>query len=96
MPIGGEGGIVSTVDDMLRWLKHMDDPVIGSRESWAAMRTVAATNGYGLGLTMGQYRGLRTLHHAGTVMGGACQMLKIVDHGLDVIVLTTGKAAWSC
>ena len=54
--IGGEGGIVSTVDDMLRWLAHMDAPKVGSPATWAAMRTPVrlkngASTGYGFGLS---------------------------------------------
>jgi CubicO group peptidase (beta-lactamase class C family) len=91
-PVAGEGGIASTVDDMLRWLKHMGAPVIGSVETWAAMRTPLTTHGYGLGLTMSEHRGLRTVHHAGGVIGGACQMLKVVDHDLDLIIITNGQS----
>ncbi|MBO1358845.1 beta-lactamase family protein [Acetobacter sacchari] len=92
-PVGGEGGIVSTVDDMLRWLAHMSTPRVGSAESWAEMRTPAASHGYGLGLMMGTYRGLSTVHHAGGVIGGSCQMLKVVDCDLDVIVISNGRNA---
>lgn len=90
VPIGGEGGIVSTVDDMLLWLKHMSDPFVGSRETWQTMRTPMTSHGYGLGLIAGRHRGLATLHHAGAVVGGSCQMLKLVDHQLDVIVMSNG------
>jgi hypothetical protein len=36
------------------------------------------------------YRGLRTIHHAGGVMGGTAQMLTLPDEGLDVIILANG------
>lgn len=90
VPIGGEGGIVSTVDDMLRWLRHMQDPVVGTRETWAAMRTPVSSHGYGLALTTDRRRGLTTVHHAGAVMGGSCQMMKVVEHDLDIIVMSNG------
>jgi CubicO group peptidase (beta-lactamase class C family) len=90
VPIGGEGGIVSTVDDMLRWLAHMSAPVVGSLDTWRIMRTPVTTHGYGLGLTMGSHRGLAIVHHAGAVMGGSSQMLKVVDPDLDIIVMTNG------
>jgi CubicO group peptidase (beta-lactamase class C family) len=92
-PVAGEGGIASTVDDMLRWLKHMAAPVVGSPETWEAMRTPHATHGYGLGLTVNQHRGLTTVHHAGGVIGGSCQMLKVVDCDLDLIIITNGQSA---
>lgn len=90
VPIGGEGGIVSTIDDMLLWLKHMSDPVVGSIETWRIMRTPLISHGYGLGLIADSHRGLATIHHAGAVVGGSCQMLKVVDHELDVIVMSNG------
>lgn len=92
-PIGGEGGIVSTVDDMLRWLKHMSDPVVGSKETWQDMRTPLTTHGYGLGLNMTVHRGLETVHHAGGVIGGSSQMLKVLGHDLDIIIMTNGRSA---
>ena len=90
-PIGGMGGLVSTVDDMLRWLRHMGAPVVGTPKTWAAMRTPLTTHGYGLGLFMAEHRGLRAIHHAGGVVGGASQMLKLPDHGLDLIIMTNGR-----
>lgn len=87
VPLRGEGGIVSTVDDMLRWLKHMADPVVGSRESWQLMQKPHTSHGYGLGLMMHKHRGLDTIHHAGAVAGGSSQMLKVLDHDLDIVVL---------
>ncbi len=92
-PVGGEGGVVSTVDDMLRWLAHMDTPLVGSARSWAEMRTPEASHGYGLGLIMDKHRGLDAVHHAGGVIGGACQMIKLPDVGLDIILMTNGRNA---
>lgn len=92
MPIKGEGGIVSTVDDMLRWLKHMSNPLVGSPESWAEMRTPLATHGYGLGLIADTHRGLATIHHSGGVIGGCSQMVKVVDHDLDIIAISNGRS----
>jgi CubicO group peptidase (beta-lactamase class C family) len=91
--IGGEGGIVSTVNDMLRWLKHMSNPIVGTPETWAQMRTPRMTHGYGLGLNMTRHRGLDTVHHAGGVVGGSSQMLKVLGHELDIILMTNGRSA---
>ena len=91
-PIGGEGGIVSTVDDMLLWLRHMSRPVVGTPETWAQMLTPLATHGYGLGLSVESYRGLRIVHHAGSVVGGSSQMLKVLDHELDLIIMSNGRS----
>lgn len=92
-PMKGDGGIVSTVDDMLRWLAHMAAPTVGDAASWQALRTPTvlangACSGYGLGVFVSAYRGIRVLHHPGAVLGGASQILKAPDHDLDVVILT--------
>ena len=94
----GEGGIVSTVDDMLRWLAHLRSPRIGSAASWEQMLAPARLNNgsattYALGLMIDDYRGLRVVHHGGTVIGGNCQMLTVPAHGLDVILIANGVRA---
>jgi len=88
----GEGGIVSTVDDMLRWLAHMDAPVVGREASWTAMKTPhrlpnGTSTGYGLGLFSGNYRGVETLFHSGGGMGANAFMIKVPSVRLDVVVL---------
>lgn len=88
----GQGGIMSTVDDMLKWLAHMDNPRVGSQSTWKTMGTPHVLNngestGYGLGLRRHRYRGLDIISHSGGVMGGNCQMLKVLAVNLDLIVL---------
>jgi len=94
----GEGGIVSTVDDMLRWLAHLRQGGIGSAATWEQMLAPARLNNgmattYALGLMVEDYRGLRVVHHGGTVVGGHCQMLAVPSHGLDVILISNGAKA---
>jgi hypothetical protein len=88
----GEGGMVSTADDMLRWLAHMDTPVVGSKATWETMKAPqilsnGTSTGYGLGLMSGQYRGAATLSHPGGVHGGNSQMIKVPAAGLDVLIM---------
>lgn len=92
-PIGGEGGIVSTIDDMLLWLRHMAAPVIGDADSWAAIRTPLTTHGYGLGLFIDRHRGLDRVGHAGAVVGGSSQMVKIPAYGLDIVIMSNGRSS---
>lgn len=90
--IRGEGGIVSTVDDMLRWLKHMARPTVGTSETWALMCTShklhnGAETGYGLGLHRCAYLGLDTISHGGGGLGMNSQMIRIPEAGLDVFAV---------
>lgn len=90
--LAGEGGMVSTVDDLLRWLAHLEAPVVGTEATWSVMRSPqllanGTSTGYGLGLHLNRYRGVETIFHGGFVMGGNSQLLKVPDAGLDVVVM---------
>ena len=97
--VRGEGAIVSTIDDMLRWLKHLRGPHrVGSDASWRQLLTPARLNNgfigsYAMGLIVEQYRGVDIVHHGGTVIGGTCQMLTVPEFALDIIILVNGAAA---
>jgi len=94
----GGGGVVSSVDDMLRWMAQIDRPTIGRAATWSQMTTPqvlanGSSTGYGLGLVNGRYRGISTLWHSGGWMGGNAQMLKVPRAGLDVIVIVNRQDA---
>ena len=95
----GEGAMVSTVDDMLRWTAHLRTrDRFGSAASWAALTEKpryadGQVGAYALGLLIDEYRGLRIVHHSGGVMGGTAQMLTFPDDGLDVVILANGARA---
>jgi CubicO group peptidase (beta-lactamase class C family) len=93
----GAGAIVSTVDDMLRWLAHLRAPrhVVGNEDSWHQMTTVATLdNGqvtpYALGLNRHFYKGVEVLHHGGSLLGVGSQMVTVPAHQLDIIIMTNG------
>jgi CubicO group peptidase (beta-lactamase class C family) len=97
--IRGEGAMVSTIDDMLRWLAHLNGPKrIGSAASWEALKSPAVLKDgyrtvYGLGLFLHDYRGVAVVHHGGSVIGGTCAMLTAPDHGLDIVMMANGGPA---
>lgn len=95
--VRGEGAIVSTIDDMLRWLTcvRTADTKVMTADSWRQLfETARLADGtptdYALGLMVHQYRGVDVIHHAGTVMGGACQMLTVPRYKLDIVIMTNG------
>src|SRR5216684_2288730 len=57
-PQGGEGGLVSTVEDLLIWSRHFDDPVLGktvpAQLVAAAPLTGGHANGYRRGVGVGE------------------------------------------
>lgn len=97
--VRGEGGMISTVDDMLTWLAHLRTAPhkVGSEATWLAMMTPAVLDHglalpYALGLFISRYRGLDVVYHTGAVAGGLCQMLTVPAHALDIVVMTNGAA----
>lgn len=94
--IRGEGGIVSTVDDMLRWMANLRGPhTVGSEASWRQLLAPVLLDGqvlssYGLGVIRHRHRGVEVIHHPGGARGCACQMLTVPKEGLDIIVMTNG------
>jgi CubicO group peptidase (beta-lactamase class C family) len=92
----GEGAIISTVDDMLRWMRRLRSrDLFGSAKTWAELTerpryADGRVGDYALGLLIGSYRGLKILHHSGGVSGGSAQMLILPDDGLDVFIMANG------
>ncbi len=97
--VRGEGAIVSTIDDMMRWMKHLRTrDRFGTKETWRQLTELpvyadGSKGIYSLGLMHEDYRGVPTMHHAGGVIGGTSQMLTLPQHGLDVVILVNGAPA---
>ncbi|HWU78409.1 MAG TPA: serine hydrolase domain-containing protein [Rhodanobacter sp.] len=90
--VRGEGGLVSTAHDLMRWTTFLRNPHIGSAATWREMlKSVHFPHGgdgtYGLGLVDESHRGTRVLHHAGAVLGANAQMLVAPEHKLGVAIL---------
>lgn len=88
----GGGAIVSTVDDMLRWLAHMEAPTVGRAATWTAMKTPhvlpnGTSTDYGLGLCVPRYRGIDLVYHSGGGVGCNAAMLKAPAAGLDIAIM---------
>lgn len=86
----GDGAMVSTVDDLLRWAAWLrSNP--GEPLLTALCTRTRLANGheldYGLGLIHERWRGQRLLQHSGSLRGAQCQFMMLPDHELDVAVL---------
>ena len=96
LEIKGEGAIVSTVDDMLRWARHLrQQDTVGSPDSWRQLYTPEAgvdpaLGAYALGIRLEHYRGRRTIGHTGGVIGGSCDLLCLPEEQLEVVLLVNG------
>lgn len=66
----GAGGIYTTMADLQKWVNHLNNPKIGNRKMIEEMTTPFVLNdgdttNYGLGLFLGEYKGLDYFHHGG-------------------------------
>ena len=88
----GQGGIYSTIEDMIKWLKNFEELKVGSTELFAKMFEKATlTNGeiinYGLGINTESIRGLKTIMHTGSSAGFRTFIGMFPDHDLGVIIM---------
>lgn len=92
-PMGGEGGAVSTLDDMLAWLRHLDAPhafsadVVGRMDAPVPLASGFVPN-FRRGLMHASYRGVEMIFHDGGVIGGLARAARLPALGLNLVVLT--------
>jgi CubicO group peptidase (beta-lactamase class C family) len=88
----GNGGIVTTVEDLARWERNFDDPKVGGAKIMAEMQTVepladGSDNNYAFGLFIRSYRGLRMVQHDGGDGGFLSDKFRLPSAGLTFIEL---------
>lgn len=92
LDLGGEGGMISTLDDMVVWQQNLFAPKVGTPDMYERMSTPwtfdnGARGAYGLGLVSDVYRGRRVVGHGGTVAGGKSESTRFVDDGLGIVII---------
>lgn len=92
MPFGdlhGAGGLISSIDEILRWTEALHGGRVGDPSTLATMTRVATlTDGsrteYGLGLMVREWRGVREVAHSGSTAGYRAYLAHYPDYGLSV------------
>ena len=94
----GEGGLVSSVEDLALWDRNLDTGLVGGDWLAAALSAQAAfsngtTNRYARGQAVRPYRGADTVSHGGLWPGYRTEFLRVPAHATSVIVIAnTGRA----
>ena len=98
LDVVGDGGMYSTIDDMLRWATAFERPEFAPLLS--RMQTPgtladgrAIANGYGMGLSAGTYRGVPTVSHGGSLAGYRTNLLRLPQEKLTVVTLCNNATA---
>ncbi len=89
----GDGGVYSSVEDLLLWYRALDEGRLLSAPLMAEVFTPAENTrhdgaGYGFGWFVGEYAGRPSVWHAGSTVGFRNAVERLTDDGLTVIVLT--------
>lgn len=87
----GNGGVLSTMSDLLRWNENLDHPVVGGQSYVDEMQTrMRLTNGrtisYALGLEVVDYDGIREVSHSGSTAGYRTFLARYPDQHVSVAV----------
>jgi CubicO group peptidase (beta-lactamase class C family) len=87
----GNGGVLSTMSDLLRWNENLDHPTVGGQLYVDAMQTrMRLTNGrtitYALGLEVVDYDGVREIGHGGSTAGYRTFLARYPDQHVSVAV----------
>lgn len=88
----GDGGLMSTVDDLLLWDRNFYANKIGKGTLLREMLSRGVLNNgqqieYALGLRVSSYRGLPVVEHGGSLFGYRTELLRFPDHKFSVITL---------
>ena len=90
MNVYGNGGILTTIGDFLKWNAALDSG------EWATMVAMLERRGvlndgrtidYALGLNVGKYKGLNQIAHGGRTAGYVTYLARYPELGLSVVVL---------
>lgn len=93
--VHGNGGLLTTVGDLLIWNENFVEPKVGSAKSLLEMQTVGHFNDgkpldYGLGLYVNDYRGVKNVYHSGSTAGYRAHLNRFPESRTSVAVLCNG------
>lgn len=88
----GDGSVLTTVEDLFLWDRNFYDPVVGGADTISLIQTTGKLNSgtmldYAAGLSIGEYRGLRTVSHQGAWAGYRAQLLRFPEQKFSVACL---------
>ncbi len=94
----GNGGLLTTVGDLLKWNEHFDaapegDPLSTVEQQRAGTFNDGRPHGYALGLFVGKYKGLREVYHSGSTAGYSAFLTRFPGERVSVAVLCNATTA---
>lgn len=92
----GSTSLNTTVGDLLKWEQNLVDARVGGEKAMAMLQTPGRLNdgtstGYGGGVRIGEYQGLRLISHDGADNGFRSDAVLFPDHRVAVVALCNGS-----
>jgi CubicO group peptidase (beta-lactamase class C family) len=90
--VHGNGGLLTTVGDLLKWNENFVSPTVGDASFVAEQQVPGKFNDgrvhdYALGLRVGTYKGVRQVDHSGSTAGYGAHLARYPDQRVSVAVL---------
>lgn len=87
----GDGGIFTTIEDIKKWDDAFYGSEVLSESFWANMTKQGVLNsgkeiGYASGLSIGQYKGLKTIRHGGAFVGFRAELLRFPEQKVSIAI----------
>ncbi len=94
----GNGGLLTTVGDLLIWNENLDDPRVGGQALVDQLETRGRLNDgfeneYAQGLSVTTYKGLREVSHGGSTAGYQTFLARFPESHLSIAVLSNVTAS---
>ena len=96
--VHGNGGLLTTVGDLLKWNERLSNPPAADAAMVADQERAGRFNdgrahGYALGLMVGVDKGVRSVVHSGSTAGYRAHLARYPDARVSVAVLCNASAA---
>lgn len=88
----GDGAVMTSVEDLLLWDENFYQPRVGGEALIAQLHSTGMLNDgeklrYAFGLTVSEYRGLKTVNHGGSWAGYRAELLRFPEQKFSVACL---------
>jgi len=94
----GNGGLLTTVGDLLKWNENFTAPKVGDAPFVALQQHAGAYSdgralGYAFGLFLASVNGIRIVEHSGSTAGYSAHLLRLPERKVSVAVLCNATSA---
>lgn len=94
----GDGGIFTNIKDIKTWDDAYYNSEVLNKEFWDLMTQKGILNNgevldYASGLFIGEYKGLKTVRHAGGFVGFKAELLRFPEQKLSIVIFANRKDA---